>query len=382
MSDLWNDDFLNNIQTESERKLRSQKMKQLLNDPLEKKEKRSKDTINEFETILGKETVYVSTSGGKDSAVLSHLAKQVDSDIKHILFNTGLEYQATIELAKKQGAEIIKPTIGWVKSCEEHGYPIVSKNVSRRLHDIGRTPLLTCVSLFGTTYGIANKWLHLTDKRIVDFPVSDYCCTEFKKKPSKKLKLNPIVGTRIQESNTRKSAWKKSGCNSYSKDFKHGVSRPISLWTDDNVNAYINSNNVELSVIYTQYEQKRTGCKICPYGAQIDGSRFDLLKQLEPKVYEYFVYKTKLGTILALSGVNIVSDESYMAMKSIIEMSIKEWHEEHKTNNYLDYKVDLCLQYFSIEEIENAVKHLGEIGTIKDIKPILKRLELEKEIRE
>lgn len=374
MSNLWNDDFLNDIQTESERRLRSQKMKQLLNDPLEKKEKRSKDTINEFEIILGKETVYVSTSGGKDSAVLSHLAKQVDADIKHIMFNTGLEYQATIELAKKQGAEIIKPTIGWVKSCEEHGYPIVSKNVSRRLHDIGRTPLLTCVALFGTTYGIANKWLHLTDKQFVDFPVSDYCCTEFKKKPSKKLKLNPIVGTRIQESNTRKSAWKKSGCNSYSKDFKHGVSRPISLWTDDNVNTYISSNNVELSAIYTQYEQKRTGCKICPYGAQVDGSRFDLLKTLEPKAYEHFMHKTLLGYILLISDVDIETDEDYMALKKACDERIKLWHEEHKKNNYIDYKLDLALSHFTYEEIEKAIIHLGNVGTIKVVQPILEAL--------
>lgn len=370
----WSNDFLNDIQNESERSLRKQMIGKLMNDPLSVKETRSKNTISEFENILGKDTVYVSTSGGKDSAVLSHLAKQVDEDIKHIMFNTGLEYQATIELAKKQGAEIIKPTIGWVKSCEEHGYPVVSKNVSRRLHDIGRTPIGTCVALFGTTYGIANKWLHLTDKQFIDFPVSDYCCTEFKKKPSKKLKLNPIIGTRVEESTTRKSAWKKSGCNSYSKDFKHGVSRPISLWTNDNVEEYINKNNVELSTIYTQYEQKRTGCKICPYGAQVDGSRFDLLKQLEPKVYEHFIYKTKLGHICMISDVDIVSDEKYMIMKSEMEKEIEQWHEEHKANKYLDYKLNICLKYFTFDEIEKTLIHLGGNRTIADVQPILEAL--------
>lgn len=374
MNELWNNDYLDQIQIESERRLRKQKMKDLMQDSLAVKTERSKNTIDEFETILGKETVYVSTSGGKDSAVVSHLAKQVDKDIRHIMFNTGLEYKATIETAKKQGAEIIKPTIGWVKSCEEHGYPVVSKNVSRRLHDIGRTPLCTCVSLFGTIYGLSNKWLHLTDKQFVDFPVSDYCCVEFKKKPSKQLKLNPIIGTRVEESATRKSAWKKSGCNSYSKDFKHGVSRPISLWTDENVNEYISENNVELSEIYTQYEQKRTGCKICPYGAQMDGSRFDLLKRLEPKVYDYFIYKTLLGKILMISGVEIESDMQYTMIKHMYEDDIKRWHEEHKKNNYIDYKLDVCLKHFSYDEVEAAIIHLGNNGTIKDVQPILKAL--------
>lgn len=372
--ELWNNDVLDLLQLESERQLRKQNMSKLLNDSLQVKEKRSKNTIREFEDILGRETVYVSTSGGKDSAVVSHLAKQVDTDIKHIMFNTGLEYQETIELAKKQGAEIIKPTISWVKSCEVHGYPIVSKNVSRRLHDIGRTPLQTCVSLFGTVYGIANKWLHLTDKQFINFPVSDYCCIEFKKKPSKQIKLNPIIGTRIEESNTRKGAWRKSGCNTYSKGFKSGVSRPISLWTSDNVDEYVDNNNVELSSIYTQYEQKRTGCKICPYGAQVDGSRFDLLKKLEPKAYEHFMHKTLLGYILLISDVDIETDEEYMALKKACDERIKLWHEEHKENNYIDYKLNLALSHFTYEELEKALVHLGNNGTIKDVQPILEAL--------
>lgn len=231
------------------------------------------------------------------------------------MFNTGLEYKQTIDLAKEQGATVVPPTISWVNSCEKHGYPIVSKNVSRRLHDIGRKPIITCVALFNKIYGISNKWLHLTSKDFVDFPISDYCCTEFKKKPSKNLKLNSILGTRIQESELRRNAWKKSGCNSYSSDMKSGTSRPISLWTDNDCKQYREENNVKLSTIYTQYKQKRTGCKICPYGSQIDGSRFDLLKQLEPKSYDYFINHTKLGYILSISDVDIISDNEYMERK-------------------------------------------------------------------
>lgn len=369
------DDYIESITRKSEQKIRSQKMAEMLNEPHDKKVERSKSNVNEFCNILGLETVYVSTSGGKDSAVLSSVCKEVYPEIKHIMFNTGLEYKATIDLAKKQGAEIIPPTIGWVESCEKHGYPVVSKNISRRLHDIGRTSLSTCIALFNPTYGISDKWLHLTSDEFVNFPVSGYCCTEFKKNPSHKLKLNPIIGTRIQESEQRKSAWKKSGCNSYTKDYKHGVSRPISLWKDNDVNQYVSDNNVELSTIYTQYEAKRTGCKICPYGAQIDGSRFDLLKKLEPKVYDHFIYRTNLGHILMISGVNIESDPEYMRRKTFIDKRVNEWHKENKgEDNYLTYRVNKSLEHFSKEEIKDAVNHLRDKGSISRYEEIISLL--------
>lgn len=361
----------------SEQAIRSKKIGDLVNESHDKKIKRSKANVNEFVDVLGLDTIYVSTSGGKDSAVLSDLCKSLYQDIKHIMFNTGLEYQATINLAKKQGAEIIQPSISWVKSCEIHGYPIVSKNVSRRIHDIGNTPIGTCISLFNKIYGISNKWLHLTSNEFVDFPVSDYCCTEFKKKPSKSMKLNPIIGTRIQESTNRKSAWKKSGCNSYSKDYKHGVSRPISLWKDEDIETYIKDNDVELSEIYTQYEAKRTGCKICPYGAQMDGSRFDLLKKLEPKVYDYFINKTKLGYILMISYVDIKSDNEYMERKHKMDEKIQKWHEDHKgKDNYLSYKVGIALKYHSKDEILQAINHLKNVGGISQPEKIIELLNM------
>lgn len=369
------DKIIESVTRESERIIRSEHMNDMLNESHEKKVVRSKANINEFVDILGLNTVYVSTSGGKDSAVLSHVCKAVQPNIKHIMFNTGLEYKATIDLAKSQGAEIIPPAISWVESCEKHGYPIVSKNVSRRLHDIGKTPIGTCIALFNPVYGISDKWLHLTSKEFVSFPISEYCCTEFKKKPSHRLKLNPIIGTRIQESANRKSAWKKSGCNSYSKDYKHGVSRPISLWKNDDIEQYVDDNNVELSVIYTQYEAKRTGCKICPYGAQLDGSRFDLLKKLEPIAYDYFMNRTKLGYILMISDVNIESDEEYMEKKHVMDKRIESWHVKNKGNdNYLTYRLNLALYYFLKDEIIESIDHLKSKGSISRYEEIMNLL--------
>lgn len=357
-------DSIEQIQHKSEVALRTKNVNKMLNAPHEEKVSRSNALVNEFVDTLALENVFVSTSGGKDSACLSKLCKKLYPNIKHVMFNTGLEYKATVDLAKKQGAEIVPPKIGWVKSCEKHGYPIGSKNISKRLGDIGNTPIGTVLSLFNATYGLSNKWLHLTSKEFVDFKVSGYCCTEFKKKPSHQMKLNPIIGTRIQESQNRRSAWKKSGCNSYSADGKHGVSRPISLWKDSDIEQYIEDEHVELSELYKQYEQKRTGCKICPYGAQIDGSRFDLFKRLEPKAYDYYINHTKLGYILAISGVKIETDEEYMIKEKAMEKRVKAWHKAHKGDDkYLTYKVNLCLSYFTADEIKEALKHIYDKGS-------------------
>lgn len=350
---------LERITRESETVIRKQKMSEMLSEPHSQKVKRSNALVDEFVDTLGLETVYVSTSGGKDSACLSKLCKGRFPNIKHVMFDTGLEYQATKDLAIKQGAEIIPPKTGWKEFCEKDGYPVGSKQVSKRIHDAYVSPLGCALTMFSKVYHLSHKWLHFMDDEMIDFKISYKCCDEYKKKPAKRLKLNPIIGTRIEESAQRKSAWKKSGCNSYSLDGKHGVSRPLSLWKEDNIERYIEDENVELSEIYTQYEAKRTGCVNCPYGAQMDGSRFDLLKKLEPKRYDYFMNHTKLGKILALSGVKIESDADYQIYMESTQKDVAKWHAHAKGNdNYLSFKVKWMLNHYEKDEIVKAIEHI------------------------
>lgn len=349
------------ITRKSEMLNRKKMYNKLLKEPFEKKLNGSKEKVNEFVNILGLDNVFVSTSGGKDSACISDMCKKMYPNIKHIMFNTGLEYQATITLAKRQGATIIPPSTSWLEFCENEGYPVGSKQVSKRLHDISSGAKSCAITLFSKNFGLADKWLHFLDSTFVDFPISNKCCNEFKKKPSRNTMLNPIIGTRVTESSQRKTAWKKSGCNSYSLNYSDGVSRPISLWTDDDVNTYVNFENIELSEIYTQYQQKRTGCVNCPYGAHCnDDNRFDLLKLLEPKRYEYFM-STKLKKILALSDVDICSDMEYMFYKNQLQGDIKEWHKKAKSSDkYLSWKVCQALELYSKKQMIGAIEHLSK----------------------
>lgn len=354
------------ITRDSEAAIRGRMLKELMSLPLDKKETRTKATIKEFTDILGTDNCFVSISGGKDSRVLKDVVEAACGKMKMIMFNTGLEYLETIRYVKSLGAIVIPPTISWVESCEAKGYPVVSKNISEKIKRIGSTPISTAIAMFNSTYGIASKWLHFTSDEFVDFPISGNCCEDFKKAPSRRINMNPIIGTRIEESSDRRSAWKRSGCNSYSADGKHGKSRPLSIWKSVDIDQFIKREKIELSRIYTQYEQKRTGCKICPYGAQMDGSRFDLLNELEPASYKHFIYDTKLGYILMLMNVNIISDQKYMIEKEEVQKRVKQWHKRNKgTDKYLKYKIKLCLKYFAKDQMVKAIEHLRDHTTTK-----------------
>lgn len=374
------DKILESITRSSEAEIRKKMLPQLLSETHNKKVSRSSGLVNEFVNTLGLDNVYVSTSGGKDSACVSKLCKQQYPQIKHIMFNTRLEYQATINLAKKQGAKIIPSTTSWIEFCEKEGYPVGSKQVSKRIHDVRSGAISCAITLFSKNYGLSDKWLRFLSREFVDFPISQKCCNEFKKRPSHKTGLNPILGTRVQESSMRTSAWKKSGCNNYSLDYKRGVSHPISLWTDTDVEQYVNDEQVELSEIYTQYQQKRTGCVNCPYGAHCnDDSRFDLLKRIEPARYDYFM-STKLRKILALSDVDILSDLEYMLYKNLVQEDVKHWHKEAKgIDKYLAWKVRYALSIYTAVELLDGVKHIEMYPLKYPIEKILDEIEKERE---
>lgn len=360
----------------SEAKIRHERLSQMMAEPYEKKVSRSQAVVDEFVDVLGLDTVYVSTSGGKDSACVSDLCKDKYPDIKHVMFNTGLEYQQTLDVARKQGAEIIPPKTNWREFCEEKGYPVGSKQVSKRIHDARISPLGCAITMFSGPYHLSHKWLHFLE---TDIPISHKCCDEYKKKPAHQLKLNPIIGTRISESAERKNAWKKTGCNSYSLDGKKGTSRPISLWSDADVDTYVDENGVHLSSIYTQYQGKRTGCVCCPYGAHLEeNSRFELLKELEPKRYEFFM-GTRLREILLLSGVAVPKDESYMKDLAHATTYVKAWHERVKGNdNYFSWKCRWAVKKHGKDAMIEAVEHLNRQShghLLYPFKEIIKELE-------
>ena len=69
-----------------------EELRQLQALPLDLKIARTKQRIREWVRHYGVYGVYISFSGGKDSTVLLHIAREMYPEIEAVFINTGLEY--------------------------------------------------------------------------------------------------------------------------------------------------------------------------------------------------------------------------------------------------------------------------------------------------
>ena len=97
--------------------------------------------------------VYVSFSGGKDSTVLLHIAREVRPDIEAVFVNTGLEYPEIQKFVKTfDNVTILRPKMRFDEVIKKYGYPIIGKNVAdcvyeTKLKIIAGKPLITARSM-------------------------------------------------------------------------------------------------------------------------------------------------------------------------------------------------------------------------------------------
>ena len=134
--------------------------------------------------------------------------------------------------------------------------------------------------------------------------------------------LKPFVGLLAEESQRRKNAWMKTGCNSYDKN--KPMSKPLSIWTTQDILQYIVDKRLPLNeeygkiyrnkkgLLYTTGEQ-RTGCVFCAIPLRYDnGKRLQKVQSKYPKLYDTFVNKLGLGEIydkLGITDYRIVQEE-------------------------------------------------------------------------
>ena len=275
--------------------------------------------------------VYVSFSGGKDSTVLLHLAREVYPDIEAVYVDTGLEYPEIRQFVKTfDNVTILRPKMRFDEVIKTYGYPIISKEVSECIYQ-GRLVLKTngkkypyrLLKLFGTAKDKnGNKSIFNKEKYkpllYTDFVCSHYCCNVMKKKPvkeyAKQCGKKPITAQMASESKIREKQWLKNGCNGF--EMKSPISNPMSFWTEQDVLQYIKDNNLPIASVYGDvvysddngllYDNliidgisnklcttgcKRTGCIFCAFGAHLEKgeSRFERLKRTHPRQYEYCI---------------------------------------------------------------------------------------------
>ena len=258
--------------------------------------------------------VYVSFSGGKDSTVLLDLVRRIYPDVPAVFIDTGLEYPELREFVKTiPNVTWLKPEMNFRKVIETYGYPIISKEVSKRVHwgkryiEEGKVGYWAYQSLTQPVFTKdgkrspydEHKYGYLLD---APFKASDNCCKIMKKdtahKYGKRTGRKPIIATMACESQLRKMAWLKNGCNSF--DATNPVSTPMSFWTEQDVFRYIKESKSPYASVYGDIKQDkngkyyttgcdRTGCVFCGFGChhEKEPNRFQRLKQTHPKLWSY-----------------------------------------------------------------------------------------------
>ena len=294
--------------------------------PLEVKVAKTKQRVREWVDRFGTDGVYVSFSGGKDSTVLLHIVREMHgNDIPAVFVNTGLEYPEIQSFVKTfENVETLRPKMRFDEVIKKYGYPIISKEVSRRVSDVRRNGQASYAykqftGEYAKEHGLETsfydktKWMPLLD---LPFEVSHKCCNVMKKSPAhsfdKASGRAPFIATMAEESNLREVTWLANGCNAFNN--KSPASKPLSFWTEQNVLQYIKENNLPIASVYgdivavdehkNQYDNpmfadglklkttkcQRTGCIFCAFGAHCRGdTRFIDLKTTHPKQYGYCV---------------------------------------------------------------------------------------------
>ncbi len=290
--------------------------------PLERKVRVTQAKILEWYYHYGG-NVSVSFSGGKDSTVLLDLARRAFPDIPAVFVDTGLEYPEIRAFVKTVPNVVwLRPEIPFPKVIEQYGYPVVSKDVAKRIYYAKKGGQWAQRHLNGlNSDGTPSKynerymkWRFLLD---APFLISDQCCAVMKKRPFhcyvKETGAMPIIGTMACESARRQSSYLKTGCNAFQK--KDPTSQPMSFWLEQDVLRYLQLTGIPYASIYGEIAEdkgklittgaRRTGCMFCMFGLHLEKepNRFQRMALTHPKQYDYCIHKLGCGRALDYMGV-------------------------------------------------------------------------------
>lgn len=267
--------------------------------------------------------VYVSFSGGKDSTVLLHIARQMYPDIEAVFVNTGLEYPEIQKFVKTfDNVTILRPKMRFDEVIKTYGYPLISKEVAGKIYFARKGRKEALMAFEGKTVDGTEskyrqrykKWRPLCNSNV---PISHKCCKAMKKEPAKAYEKEtgrkPILATMAVESALRVRSWLQNGCNAFTA--KRPSSQPMSFWTEQDVLRYAKENEIPIAsvygdIVYAENPEQmrfddwemdcgteklkttgcnRTGCIFCGFGCHLEKepSRFQRLKETHPRQYAY-----------------------------------------------------------------------------------------------
>lgn len=265
--------------------------------PLDDKIAIAQKAIHEFVEHFGVDGIYISFSGGKDSTVLIHLCRQLYPDLVGLYSDTGLEFPEIRDFVQTfDNITIVTPKMHHREMLKKCGYPVVSKEQAEWIYRIrsGTSSGAIQKAFYGlnldgtpTRFKLSEQWKYLLN---APFNIGSGCCKEMKLKPIaeyvKQTGRVPIMGTTASESALRAQKFMQYGF--YNLEGKKAQCTPMSIWTDDDVWAYIHRFNLPYCKIYDMgYD--RTGCVFCGFGAHLDKepNRFQRLQRTHPDLWRY-----------------------------------------------------------------------------------------------
>jgi 3'-phosphoadenosine 5'-phosphosulfate sulfotransferase (PAPS reductase)/FAD synthetase len=176
---------------------------------------------------------------------------------------------------------------------------------------------------------------------LIDGPIkfSEQCCYYIKHKPvnafDKKYGLKQYVGTMATDSNDRKEAYLKTGCNTFTVGSEK--SQPLSFWTEQDILEYVTRKKIPYCKVYGEIAQEdgkyfttgvqRTGCMFCMFGVHLERipNRFQKMQTTHPQLYNYCMKdwdKGGLGLAKVLEYINVPYKDYIPQLKDYEQMVI------------------------------------------------------------
>lgn len=289
-----------------------------------------------------RELNYHVSVGGLDSITLFCFLKSLGIDAPGI-FVSYLEDISIQRVHKELGIERLKSAVKYVDEdgkehrwtkpdiIQEFGFPVLSKEIAAKIETLAnptdKNATVRHAIITGETgeYGgfqknsrmkMSQKWLNKfggyanseegTDYQIPPFKVSSKCCYYLKEKPcddwAKEHNSVPFLGLMASEGGRRAKSLKINGCNYFGKSTIR--SAPFAIFSRQDILQLALDLNVHVPEIYGTIEKdengllyttkaQRTGCSMCGFGIHLEKrpNRFDLLKERNPKEWEYWMFK-------------------------------------------------------------------------------------------